>query len=438
MSGLITSTESVEGRTPMESRSTDVVVVGGGIVGCAAAYYLSKRGVSVVVCEKGDVGLEQSSRNWGFVRQQGRDPAELPLMMSCNRIWQGLEAELEADLEWIQGGNLALAYDQERLELIEQWLPLAKEHGLETRLLTMQQLRQVVPAAKSKLLGAMFTASDGQAEPQKVCPAFQRAAQVQGARFVTGCAVQEIELQNGTVSGVFTEQGHIRTSTVVCAAGAWSTRLVRPLGVRLPSLWLKGSVARVAPVPKLTAAGVWGRASFRQRRDGRLYMALGTEGEHHLMVDSLRFLPAFIPAYLHNKGKVKFKLGRVLVEDLLGRFGDYRRYRTLDPPPSRKEIEQAVGYMQTEYEGLEGITLERIWAGYMDCTPDMLPVIEQLDRPRGLILATGLSGHGFGMGPIVGRLVSEIIVDAKPSLNLSALRLGRFKEGIRRKSTQPV
>ncbi len=131
-----------------------------------------------------------------------------------------------------------------------------------------------MPAVKSKVSGALFTLSDGQAEPQKVCPAFQRAAQAQGARFMTGCAVEGIELQNGAVSGVRTEQGHIRASIVVCAAGAWSTRLVRPLGAGLPSLWVKGSVARVALVPELTAAGVWGRTAFRQHRDGRLYMAL--------------------------------------------------------------------------------------------------------------------------------------------------------------------
>ncbi|MGD9079891.1 MAG: FAD-dependent oxidoreductase, partial [Desulfobacterales bacterium] len=348
----------------MEIRSTEVVVVGGGIVGCASAYYLAKKGVSVIVCEKGNVGLEQSSRNWGFVRQQGRDAAELPLMMASNRIWQGLEAELRADLEWIQGGNLVLAYDDKRLEQFEQWLPLSKEHGLDSRLLTSQQLRQLVPAVKSRILGAMFTPGDGQAEPLKVCPAFQQAAQKEGARFETGCAVEGIELQNGAVSGVYTEQGHIRASTVVCAAGAWSTRLVRPLGVRLPSLWVKGSVARVAPVRELTAAGVWGRAAFRQRRDGRLYMALGIESEHPLTVDSLRFLPAFLAAYRYNKTKVKFKLGRLLVADLLGRLNDYKRYRVLDPPPARKEIEQAVGYMQAEYEGLDSLTLEQIWAGY--------------------------------------------------------------------------
>jgi glycine/D-amino acid oxidase-like deaminating enzyme len=167
-------------------------------------------------------------------------------------------------------------------------------------------------------------------------------------------------------------------------------------------------------------------------------MALGIEGEHHLMVDSLRFLTAFLPAYLHNKSKIKFKLGRVLMEDLLGRFDDYSRHRALDPPPSRREIEQAIGYMLAEYNGLEGLTVERTWAGYIDCTPDMLPVIDKLDRPEGLVLATGLSGHGFGLGPIVGKLVSELIVDTKPSLDLYSLRFSRFIEGISQKPTQVV
>jgi len=422
----------------MQSSSSDVVVVGGGIIGCATAYYLAKRGVSVVVCEKGDVGLEQSSRNWGFVRQQGRDAAELPLMMASNRIWQGLEAELDADLEWIQGGNLYLAHNRERLELFEQWRPLAKEHGLETHLLTPHQLRLQVPAMKSKLLGAMFTPSDGQAEPRKVCPAFRRAAQTRGAKFMTGCAVKKIALQNRKVSGIHTEWGYIRASTVVCAGGAWSTRLIRPLGVLLPSLWVKGSVARVAPVRELTAAGVWGRASFRQRRDGRLYLALGIEGEHHIMLDSLRFMPVFLPVYWHNKNQMKFKLGRVLADDLLGRFDDFTRHRAIDPPPSREEIEQAVYIMQTEYRELEGMTVERTWAGYIDCTPDMLPVIDHLDGPPGLILATGFSGHGFGMGPIAGKLVSEMVVDAKPSIDVKSLRFGRFKEGMGRKHTQVI
>ena len=98
-------------------READVVVVGGGIVGCATAWHLARRGVRAVVVERGPVFGEQSRKNWGFVRQQGRDPHELPLMMESNRIWRGLERELGADIEWVQGGNLALAADSSRLAL---------------------------------------------------------------------------------------------------------------------------------------------------------------------------------------------------------------------------------------------------------------------------------------------------------------------------------
>jgi len=421
---------------PAENHSADVIIVGGGIVGCTAAYYLAKRGVPVLLCEKATVGMEQSSRNWGFVRQQGRNAAELPLMMACTRMWRNLSTELGADLEWLQGGNLALAYDRRRLDLFERWLELAKAHGLETHLLTAQQVRKLVPAARANVLGAMYTPSDGQAEPRKVCPAFKRAAQARRARFFSNCAVKKITTQNGSVSGVLTERGHFRASIVVCTAGAWSTRLLRPLGVCLPSLWVRNSVAQTAPLPAITPAGVWGHAAFRQRRDGRMYVALGHEADHPIMLDSLRFMGAFLPAYLQNTNRLKLKLEHLLAEDVLGRLDDLRRYRVLDPPASARAIEHALGCMRKEYTGLNRITVERTWAGFLDCTPDMLPVIDHPDRPRGLVVAAGFSGHGFGLGPVAGRLISEIIIDGRPSLDLKALRLSRFRERSGRKPVQ--
>src|SRR5215467_13104135 len=105
-----------------DARHADVVVVGGGIAGCATAYNLARRGVRVTLVERGEIAGEQSGRNWGFVRQQGRDPFEVPLMMESNRIWRGLERELDADIEWIQGGNLALAAGADRMALFEEWL----------------------------------------------------------------------------------------------------------------------------------------------------------------------------------------------------------------------------------------------------------------------------------------------------------------------------
>ena len=156
--------------------NADVIVIGGGIVGSAAAYYLAKRDARVILVEKGNIADEQSSRAWGFVRMQGRDPSELPLMVAGNRLWQGLSEELSADIEWVQGGNLGLAGDEARMEQYRGWLPLAKEFGLDTRLLSRAEVQQLVPALQGPFVGGMYTASDGHAEPRKATIAFARGA----------------------------------------------------------------------------------------------------------------------------------------------------------------------------------------------------------------------------------------------------------------------
>lgn len=129
----------------VQESNADVVVVGGGIVGSATAYYLAKRNLIVALVEKGEIGDEQSSRAWGFVRQQARDPAEMPMMIECNRIWQGLEDELDADIEWVQSGNLALAADEERMASLEEWLPVARDFSLETKILLRSDIQSLIP-----------------------------------------------------------------------------------------------------------------------------------------------------------------------------------------------------------------------------------------------------------------------------------------------------
>ena len=213
----------------------DVFVIGGGIVGCAIAYHLARRGVRVVLAERNEVAWEQSGRNWGFVRQQGRDPAEVPLMMEANRLWRGLEAELGADVEWIQGGNLALAATPERLALMEGWLATARQFGLDTRVLSPAFLTGLVPGLAGRWLGGLYTPSDGHAEPRKATWALAHAARRHGASLYERLGVEGVETAGGAVSGVITEAGSVRTRTIVCAAGAWSARLLRPLGVSSPS-----------------------------------------------------------------------------------------------------------------------------------------------------------------------------------------------------------
>ena len=302
-------------------RRADVVVVGAGIVGCASAYYLARRGVQVVLLEQGDTIGEQSRKAWGFVRQQGRDPAEVPLMMASNQLWRELEHELEADIEWVQGGNLALASTTERMALFEQWLGVAREFGLGTRLVSAGEIEDLVSGIRGDWVGGMITPSDGHAEPSKTTDALLRAAVGHGARLYTSCAVQDILTHDGRVSEVVTEDGTVQTAHVVCAAGAWSSRLVRPLGLALPQRRVRATVARTTTGPPITDAGVWApRVSFRQRQDGTFDIAASGSADHDITVESVRHLGLFLPNYWTNRRLFRFHVGQPLWRDLTGRL----------------------------------------------------------------------------------------------------------------------
>jgi glycine/D-amino acid oxidase-like deaminating enzyme len=417
-------------------RASDVVVIGGGIVGSAIAYQLARRGVGVVLVERNEIAGEQSGRNWGFVRQQGRDPAEVPLMMEANRIWRGLEQELGADIEWVQGGNLALAAVPERLALFESWLGTAREPGLDTRVLSSREVQALLPGMARTWLGGLYTASDGHAEPSKATRALADAAVKQGARLYPRCAAVGIETEGGRVSGVRTEGGTVRARTVVCAAGAWSARLVRPLGLHLPQRWVRATVARTTPAPPLTQAGVWGpTVSFRQRRDGTLNLAAGGAADHDITLQSLRHARLFFPIYWKNRKLFRFHVGRPLLRDLAGLLPGSRARRhplTWDrdtgPAPNVAKVRRSLAELRGLYPSIGTLEITRGWAGYIDATPDALPVVGEAG-PAGLVLATGFTGHGFAMGPIVGRLVAELVTDGRPSLDLRAFRFSRFVEG---------
>ena len=421
----------------MLEREADVVVVGAGIIGAASAYALARRGVRVVVLEGGDVAGEQSRKNWGFIRQQGRDPAEVPLMMEANRIWRGLEQELGADLEWVQGGNLALAADRARLARFEEWLPVARQHGVDTRLLRPRDLPAVVPGLGGRWLGGLYTPDDGHADPGKSTDAFVRAAEARGAAVHLACAVEGLAASDGAVTGVLTERGEIRARRVVCAAGAWSWRLLRTAGLILPQRWVRGTVARTTPAPALTACAVWGPGvAFRQRKDGSFNIAAGGALDHDVTLDSLRQLRFFLPNAWKNKAHFRFHVGRPLLRSLAaalpGSAAGRRplsRDRGVEPAPNPRKVRRALAELGRVLPALPRLDIAQSWAGYIDATPDLVPVLGEVPELRGLVVATGFSGHGFAMGPIAGRLVSELIVDGKASLDISAFRFSRFAEG---------
>ena len=415
-------------------RTADVVIIGAGIAGTATAYYLAKGGASVVVCEKGEIAGEQSSRNWGFVRQQGRDPAEIPLMMEANKIWRGLERELNADLEWLSAGNMVTFANAEEGAGWEAWRQTALEFGLDAQILTRAEADAMIPGNAFDCHGAIFTETDGQAEPRKVTAALARAASGRGVEFLTNCAVFEVERTGGAVSGVVTEQGIIRAPVVVCAAGAWSGRMLRTLGLKLPQMWIKGSVARTTPGPIISHTATWTGVAFRQRRDGSFNIAQRS-ADHDLTLESVLNLPSFLGSFAANRRAIKLHLNRLSLDLMAGSFSkaalakELTSHRILDPEPNHKILDETLAALHRLLPETRDVRIERKWAGYIDMAPDMLPTLDALDDPKGLVLATGFSGHGFGMGPIVGRLISELILKGEASLNLDAFRFARYSDG---------
>ncbi|MDH3509765.1 MAG: FAD-binding oxidoreductase [Gammaproteobacteria bacterium] len=414
-----------------------VVIIGGGIVGVSTAYFLSKQGINVTLCEKGHIAGEQSSRNWGWVRQQGRAAEELPLMIRSLEIWRELATEIGDDIGFKQGGCLYLAKTDKDLARFSNWLELAESHGLDTRILEVVELESVVQCQPRDWRGAMYTPSDGRAEPHTAVAAIAHAAECQGATILTACAVRGIETAAGRVACVVTERGNIKSTNVVCAGGAWSALFCRSLGIGLPQLTVRNTVARTAPAEAITSGAVWSTpVALRRRRDDGYTVAHGSMSEHFLDSASFRNCAKFLPAMLRETGTIRVRRGNPLLHDLNGTdewalddVSPFERTRVLNPPPSPKIMREMRRNLDRYFPALDDSPFVESWAGMIDVTPDVKPVISACDELPGLHIATGFSGHGFGIGPGAGEAVAKLVTNADMDIDLTPFRLSRFYDG---------
>ncbi len=427
------------GTTTLRESNADVAVIGGGIVGCATAYNLARRGAKVVLLEKGRFGHEQSSRSMGAVRQQARDPMETPFMVECIRIWKELPSELQADIEWVQGGNLGLARTDEEMAKFERALEVARGFGLDTRLLTSAQVAEQVPLLASRWRGGLFTTSDGHAHPGKTSEALAKAAERKGAVMESYCAVEGIDRSGNRVNGLHTGKGYLKVGTVVCAAGAHSAKLGRMAGLDLPIRVVRSTVAETEPLPPISRAHLWGDGFvIRQRPSGEVHLNFHSSraGEYDVTLDSLRHLRLFLPVFLRNRTLLRVHIGKALLQDLARRLpgSPARKHpfaHTVDVEPATNPhtVQRCLDTFAQHFPSLGAVAVKRTWAGNIDCTPDLLPVLGPVPGLAGFYFATGFSGHGFAMGPLMGRLVTEWVLDGKPSMDLHPMRYARFAEG---------
>ena len=430
--------EAAGSPTPIPA-ATEVVVIGGGIVGCATAYFLAKRGVPVVLFEKGRIAGEQSSRNWGWVRKQGRDPLELPAIIESLKIWEGLEEELQADIGWRQDGVAYLAETDEALARYEAWLEHARPYQLDSRLLSAKETDALLGQDGRRWKGALYTPSDGRAEPTEAAPALARGAEKLGAGVFTGCAVRSLVTAAGRVAGVVTERGEVKCRSVVCAAGVWSGLFSGNLGIALPQLKVRASALRTKPAPLVTETAVSApEASLRRRRDGGYTVALAGAVDFELVPDAFRHFRAYLPAYGANRGTLRLRLTSAFFRELAAprrwapdQVTPFERTRMLDPAPDQAVLKRALEGAVRLFPQLAGIEMAESWAGMIDTMPDALPVMDAPGQPEGYFIATGFSGHGFGMGPAAGLLMSEWVTEGRARVDLHPFRLSRFSDGSR-------
>jgi glycine/D-amino acid oxidase-like deaminating enzyme len=427
------SVDPVRASTEFPSR-VDVVVIGGGIIGASTALTLAERGVSVALCEKGRVGGEQSSRNWGWCRKMGRDIAEIPLAIESLKLWERMPERTGIDVGFRKNGILYLCENEKDAAKREKWLESARPFQIDTRMVGPDEVARLLPGSSRRWPAALYTASDGCAEPQRATPAIANAAMTQGAMVLENCAVRGIETEAGRVAGVVTERGSIRCSQVVLAGGAWSGLFCGNLGIRFPQLHVLGCVLRTeplegAPVPAASGSDF----AFRLRADGGYSVAQRAANVVDIVPDSFRYFFDFLPSLIHDREELRLRFGRRFFAQwntarhwALDRTTPFEAIRTLDPDPSPSILAEAMRNLVRAFPMFQHAKTAQSWAGLMDATPDAVPVISALPSTPGFFLASGFSGHGFGIGPGAGQLTADLVMGRTPIVDPTPYRFERF------------
>ncbi|WNJ90281.1 FAD-binding oxidoreductase [Bosea sp. 685] len=369
----------------------DVVIVGGGISGAAAAYEIARAGHSVTLFEARNLAAMASGWTLGGVRQSGRDPAELPLAKAAVTRWSGLDEELGAATGYRRRGNLRLARTEAEVEVIRELVVQQRGLGLEIDYLPDNAaIRAIAPAIAPSVLAASFCPGDGHADPIPAVQAFAAAAARHGAVIRDGVGVRALIRSGDTITGVETNAGEIVSAgRVILATGIHAPELLRPLGLDLPLRIRLVCVLQSAPLPPLFEQ-VFGVANAdaagRQEIDGRLRVTTG------------------IGDWPHEPGS----------------------WSPDNLAPRAADIATLIDRVTQVLPVMADAGVSRIWGGLIDLTPDALPAIDAHTGIDGLVVAAGFSGHGFGIGPITGEILADLALMRQPRFDLSPFRLGRF------------
>ncbi len=371
----------------------DVAIIGAGIFGLATAYELRKRGVAVALFDKGLIGAEASARNGGGVRAEGRLLPEIPLAQMAIEMWKTLDATLGRPTGYKQTGHIYIAENDADWEKLEKMKASEATVGLVTEMIGPEKLYELTPGLKPGYPGAKYCPTDGVAEPAVACVAYAEAAEELGAILLPGEAVRQIGVMGGKIAWVESDNVRVNAPIVINSAGPWAPIVAQLVDVYLPIYPARTNMSYTEPVEFLASPFVQSASqnmAIRQLPGGNILLAQGAP---------------------QPKGMSQFTFSK-----------DFFGTPLSDTPRPAKAGEM--------FPALAAAKIVGRWAGIRENTPDNMPIIdksgESVGGPEGLFTAAGFSGHGFCLGPSVGRLLTEWIVDGKPSMDLSAFTHERF------------
>ena len=375
------------------NKTADVIIIGGGVVGCAAAYYLAKAGNSnVIVLESTEsIGHGGSSRNGGGVRQSGRDVRELPYAMyGIKHLWPTLSEELGVDVEYTQKGNLRLVKTEEHLKKLQTLATKAQSVGLDVRMVDAKEVKEICPYLSDDIIGASWCPTDGHANPLTTTLGFYKRALEMGVRFYTKAEVVELQKVKGKVRKVVLSDGEVLEGETIILAAAYESRAIaRTVGVDLPMTRLIDECLVTEMQPKM------------------FDIMLGT---------------ASADFYGHQAKHGSFVFGSDCGYEEVTDMTDPSKLIT-----NSMTLSASCRAIMDYVPALKDAKVVRSWCGWLDNAFDGVPFISKVDEAEGLIVACGFTGHGFGTAPAVGLMLSQMVAGEETAVDISALRYDRFK-----------
>jgi sarcosine oxidase, subunit beta len=370
-------------------KKSDVVIIGGGVNGCAIAYYLSKKGIDVTVFERNYLGSGATGSCGAGIRQQWSTKENTELAIKSVKLFEKLSLELDMDIEFKQGGYLVINHSKKEMKQSEKNVAMQRSLGLNVNILTTDEILKIVPILDikgMKAVGATFCPTDGHANPFKTTFAYANAARKNGATIYTHTNVKNIVVKKNTVAEVVTDKGSVSTNTVVNAAGVWSSLIADLVGIKLPNKPFRKEVLATERLEPLFEAMV---ISFH---DG-IYFSQQPEGQ----------IVGGIPIPEESSG-----------------------FKTMPTFSFIRHMSQTL----TRYAPLLSyVNMLRHWTGYYDVTPDARPILGEDPNIKGFIHCHGFSGHGFMLSPMVSTMLAEYISESKSNDVLEKLQIDRFEKG---------